>query len=86
MVGLPTRFLWDVDDGKVSVIWIVKVTRVVDVYYGLVWRSRSGGVGWVEEAGDVRGAGGWVEMFDRIFPDMMLNRGKLAEHTVHWTR
>ena len=47
------------DDGEVSVVWIVEVARVVDVYHGLVGRSRSGGVGRVEEAGDVRCAGGW---------------------------
>ena len=57
VVGVPTRFLGNLDDREVSVIWIVKVTRVVDVYHGLVGRSRSGGVRRVEEAGDVRSAG-----------------------------
>ena len=57
VVGLPTRFLGNLDDREVSVIWIVKVTGVVDVYHGLVGRSRSGGVGRVKEAGDVRSAG-----------------------------
>lgn len=44
--------------GEVSVVWIVEVSGVVDVYHGLVGRSRSGGVGGVEQAGDVRSAGG----------------------------
>ena len=57
VVGLPTRFLGNLDDREVSVIWIVKVTGVVDVYHGLVGRSRSGGVRRVEETGDVRSAG-----------------------------
>jgi len=47
------------DDGEVPVVWIVEVARVVDVYYGLVGRSRSGGVGRVKQTGDVRSAGGW---------------------------
>ena len=38
--------------------WIVKVPRVVDVYDTLVGRSRSGGVGQVEKAGN-GGTGGW---------------------------
>jgi hypothetical protein len=48
VVGLPTGFLWGVYNGEVSVVWIVEVARVVDVYHGLVGRSRSGGVGRVE--------------------------------------
>ena len=53
VVGLPTRFFWNLDDGEVSVIGIVKVTGVVNVYHSLVGRSRSGGVGRVKETGDV---------------------------------
>jgi len=46
-------------DGEVPVVWIVEVAGVVDVYNSLVGRSRSGGVGRVKQAGDVRSAGGW---------------------------
>jgi hypothetical protein len=48
VVGVPTGFLETVYNGKVSVVWIVKVSRVVDIYNGLIGRSRSGGVGRVE--------------------------------------
>lgn len=59
VVGLPTGFLWNVHDGEVPVVWIVEVTRVVNVYDSLVGRSRSGGVGRVKQAGDIRSTGGW---------------------------
>jgi hypothetical protein len=35
VVGLPTGFLWGMDNGGVSAIRIVTVARVLDVYHGL---------------------------------------------------
>jgi len=77
VVGLPTRFFWNLNDGEVSVIWIVKVTGVVDVYHSLVGRSRSGGVGRVEETGDVRSAGGWSVL---MFSEHSVFEGYGQEH------
>ena len=58
IIGVPAGDLGNLHNWEVSVVWIVKVSRVVNVDNGLVGRSRGGGVGWVEQPRDVRSAGG----------------------------